>query len=174
MNKWIALIIGIAILWAGASWYWYSCEIKGLCQLVEIQNENRDIILELEGGEVSQRPNDRVSGGETRFGIGTSTTATTTRRTIRCSAYLNDFVRAGENNSSVEVVKLENFLNTYQDEDLDINGIYEERDIMAVMRFQEKYRAQILAPWGLSNPKGNVLTTTRDQINRIYCAATAR
>lgn len=172
MNKWIALIIGIALLWGGASWYWYTCEINDLCRT---SAEVEDIILEIEGREVAERPNDRVTGGEVR--TSTRVTETTNReitRTVRCSPYLRDFIRVGENNNSGEVLKLEEFLNTYQDEDLDINGVYEEEDIMAVMDFQEKYRAQILTPWRLTEPTGNVLTTTRDQINRIHCAATAR
>jgi len=33
-----------------------------------------------------------------------------------------------------------------------VNGVYEQNDVAAVNRFQTKYRAQILDPWGINNP----------------------
>jgi hypothetical protein len=33
-----------------------------------------------------------------------------------------------------------------------VNGIYEQSDVAAVNKFQLKYKAKILDPWGITNP----------------------
>lgn len=65
-----------------------------------------------------------------------------------------------------DVKKLERFLNTYENEKLPINGIYEKRDVDAVKRWQRKYRTFILDPMQLKQPTGTVYTLSQRQIER--------
>lgn len=51
--------------------------------------------------------------------------------------------------------------------DLTISGNYGSKTKEAVAKFQEKYRADILDPSGISNPTGEVLKTTRAKLNEI-------
>jgi peptidoglycan hydrolase-like protein with peptidoglycan-binding domain len=74
-------------------------------------------------------------------------------------------VGASTNNKD-DVKKLEYFLNTYENENLPINGIYETRDVQAVKRWQAKYRSFILDPMHLKSPTGTVYTLSQRQIER--------
>jgi len=66
-----------------------------------------------------------------------------------------------------DVLKLQNFFNTYEKETLTLTGEYDTDTQGAVQRFQVKYAAHILTPWGISNPTVNVGVTTRAKINNI-------
>ena len=169
MNKWTWAVVAAAVLWALISWNWYVCGIKDLCNI----SENVEEVFINETDEVSERPDDVVRGGETRSTIQT-TERTTSQRTVECTTYLLGSVDINRANNSSNVTLVEQFLNDIEGEELNVNGVYEEEDIMAVMRFQEKYREQILDPLGINEPTGRVLGSTRDQINSIYCAVTAR
>ncbi len=65
-----------------------------------------------------------------------------------------------------DVKKLERFLNTYENEKLPVNGIYEKRDVDAVKRWQKKYKTFILDPMQLRQPTGTVYTLSQRQIER--------
>lgn len=69
-------------------------------------------------------------------------------------------------NDKEDVKKLEIFLNTYENEKLPVNGIYEERDIAAVKRWQAKYKSYILDPMLLKQPTGTIYTLSQRQIER--------
>jgi hypothetical protein len=69
-------------------------------------------------------------------------------------------------NIKTDVVKLEKFLNTYEHENLLVNGIYEKKDVEAVKRWQLKYRTYVLDPMLLKNPTGTVYTLSQRQIER--------
>lgn len=69
-------------------------------------------------------------------------------------------------NSKEDVKKLETFLNTYENEKLPVNGVYEKQDVAAVKRWQQKYRSYILDPMRLKNPTGTVYTLSQRQIER--------
>lgn len=71
-----------------------------------------------------------------------------------------------DTNVKEDVMKLETFLNTYEHENLAVNGIYEKQDIEAVKRWQKKYRSFILNPMKLKNPTGTVYTLSQRQIER--------
>ena len=71
-----------------------------------------------------------------------------------------------ETNTVEDVKKLETFLNTYENEKLPVNGIYEKRDVEAVKRWQVKYRTFILDPMRLKQPTGTVYTLSQRQIER--------
>jgi len=89
---------------------------------------------------------------------------------FKCGPYLLGFVRAGEKNNPAHVRRVEEFLNRVEGESLAVNGLYEDTDIAAVKRFQEKYRADVLSPWNMKVPSGHVYQTTRKQINKLFCA----
>ena len=93
-----------------------------------------------------------------------------------CIPYLLEYIKLGADNSSLEVMKLELFLNAYLGINLPINGIYEEADYNAVMEFQLRLKNDILAPWAAVNclpseniPTGYVYRTTKWAINNIFC-----
>lgn len=69
-------------------------------------------------------------------------------------------------NKKEDVEKLEYFLNTYENEKLPINGVYENKDVVAVKRWQSKYQSFILAPMKLKKPTGTVYTLSQRQIER--------
>jgi hypothetical protein len=69
-------------------------------------------------------------------------------------------------NEKEDVKKLEIFLNTYENEKLPVNGIYEARDIAAVKRWQLKYKSYILDPMLLKQPTGTIYTLSQRQIER--------
>ena len=74
-------------------------------------------------------------------------------------------------NLKEDVIKLESFLNRYENERLTINGIYEKKDQEAVKRFQSKYKSYILDPMGLKKPTGTVYTLTQRHIERKSSAS---
>ena len=83
--------------------------------------------------------------------------------------YLLEYVKLGADNNPVEVEKVERFLNEFEGENLEVNGIYEQVDFDAVSRFQEKYLGDILSPWSHNASTGYVYITTKKKINEIYC-----
>lgn len=66
-------------------------------------------------------------------------------------------------------MKLENFLNSNEDEKLEVNGIYEKADYDAVKRFKQKYFKDIIVPFGGSVTTGIVGPYTRGKINVLNC-----
>lgn len=71
-------------------------------------------------------------------------------------------------NDSRQVRILQTFLKSYYPE-VKVTGIYDRISIKAVIKLQEKYLKEILAPWGLTKGTGIVSITTRRTINRILC-----
>ncbi len=91
---------------------------------------------------------------------------------ITCKPFITKDIKPNAANDKREVIKLEKFLNTYEGEKLIVGGVYDGTDQAAVKRFQEKYRKDILEPYGVKRANGNVLKSTRAKINEIYCAKT--
>ena len=87
-----------------------------------------------------------------------------------CKRYLRSYMYLGNENKIVEVKKLQEFLNISQGEKLVIDGTYDQEDYDAVIRFQQKYSDQILAPWGLKKASGIVGITTVAKINIMMCS----
>lgn len=85
-----------------------------------------------------------------------------------CSPYFVGSIRAGLADPAL-VRKLQEFLNTYEKETLAVDGVYGPQTMRAVIRFQEKYRTEILAPWGLSSGTGMVSLTTSAKMNALVC-----
>lgn len=69
-------------------------------------------------------------------------------------------------NTKEDVKKLEVFLNTYENEKLPVNGVYESKDVVAVKKWQSKYKTFILDPMLLKKPTGTIYTLSQRQIER--------
>lgn len=83
--------------------------------------------------------------------------------------YLPSYLRIGDNNSSQDVIKLQQFLNQFQGENLSVTGVFGEDTRSAVIRFQEKYAGDVLNPWGYDEGTGYVYILTQKKINEIFC-----
>lgn len=114
--------------------------------------------------------------------LGASTENTTTENKTEgkvlgdttCTPYLTSFMKFGEKNDKEQVKLLQTFLNENLGLSLKIDGIYGISTKNAVIKFQEKYKADILDPWipfGLTNGKGTgaVYKTTLWKINALKC-----
>lgn len=91
-------------------------------------------------------------------------------QSLQCSSdvYLTNAVGPNRQNNPQDVRLLEEFLNTYENTNLEVNGIYDADDIDAVISWQEKYAEDILMPWGISNGTGYVFTTSLAKIKQIH------
>jgi uncharacterized repeat protein (TIGR01451 family) len=83
--------------------------------------------------------------------------------------YLYDYLKAGWNNNPVEVKKLQVFLRDLEGYDVQITGIYDDQTIAALDAFQNKYKDDILTPWGHTAPTGFTYILTKKKVNEIYC-----
>ena len=86
----------------------------------------------------------------------------------QCS-FVDSFIYPNKENNAVDVYNLQAFLVVFENEILDIDGIYGYTTQKAVKRFQGKYKEEVLTPWGLFEPTGNVYITTKKKINEIFC-----
>lgn len=86
----------------------------------------------------------------------------------QCS-YLNDYLKMGKNNNKEEVLKLQAFLSVIEHLDVPLTGVFDQATFDAVSDFQEKYKEDILVPWGYQSPTGYVYITTKNKINEIFC-----
>lgn len=103
--------------------------------------------------EVGTNPRSRV--------LGASTTV--------CEEYLTTYMRPNTPNLPSEVMKLQNFLNDYTDNTIQVTGIFDLNTEIAVRNFQKQHKDEILTPWGLERDSGYVYYTTKKKINEIYC-----
>jgi peptidoglycan hydrolase-like protein with peptidoglycan-binding domain len=69
-------------------------------------------------------------------------------------------------NNPNDVKIVEKFLNTFEGENLAVNGIYELVDYIAIVKWQEKYTDEILKPWGITKGTGYVFKTTLAHMKR--------
>ncbi len=99
----------------------------------------------------------------------TSTTITTPTGGGECF-YLREFIKRGANNNPEEVKKLQSFLRIFEGHtEVSVTGIYDDVSYDATVSFQEKYREDVLVPWGHTKGTGFVYLTTRKKVNEIYC-----
>ncbi len=107
--------------------------------------------------------------------LGISTTSNsvgqgnTTQYGANCSQYLTSFIKPGARNDAEQVKRLQYVLGTLEHLTVGTAGVYDAQTIAATKVFQLRYANRILAPWGLSQPTGNVFLTTRRVVNEIYC-----
>ncbi len=85
-----------------------------------------------------------------------------------CS-YLTTFMGINSENDSAEVTKLQTFLKNVEKLDVDINGTFDQKTLDAVKAFQEKYVDEVMTPWGVNTPTGQVFYTTQKKVNEIVC-----
>ena len=76
-------------------------------------------------------------------------------------------VITAKHNHPTEVVKLQRFLNSYENEQLFINGLFDKATQDAVNRFQLKYSDDILKPYGIKRPTGKAGISTLKKINSL-------
>ncbi len=88
-----------------------------------------------------------------------------------CAGLVFEYITPGGNNSINAVKALEYFLYTFEGEDVTMDGVYSQGDVLAVKRFQEKYRSTILTPYRLTHPTGSVREGTLYVINTLYCSS---
>ncbi|MEN9613786.1 MAG: hypothetical protein RLZZ347_93 [Candidatus Parcubacteria bacterium] len=86
-----------------------------------------------------------------------------------CS-YLTDYLRSDFDNNPTEVAKLQAFLKDTEKMDVSLTNVFDKQTEDAVKAFQVKYSADILTPWGVTEPTGYVYITTLKKINDIHCA----
>ena len=98
--------------------------------------------------------------------VGPDTILTTNGSTCSTRIALLSPIDVGLKNDPKEVKKLETFLNAYEGEKLKVDGLYGKLDVLAVKKWQAKYRANILTPMKLKNPTGTVYTSSMRQIER--------
>jgi len=83
--------------------------------------------------------------------------------------YLESYLSVRRDNNSNQVLKLQTFLKEKENLDVNLSGVFDSSTLAAVKQFQIKYSEDILKPWKLSNPTGNVSITTRHKINDLSC-----
>ena len=98
-----------------------------------------------------------------------------TRGGQSCSNYLDPAIHLDPNKSSSnsdqainQITKLQNFLKSFYSE-VKETKVYDQTTINAVKKFQNKYAAEVLSPWGLASGTGYVGKTTIKKINELYC-----
>lgn len=163
--KWPLVLL--TLLWAVGSWYVYTCTIKGFCRAEvpapapvvtpvpdpePVVEEDLDLVPIIKETEPEPEPTPEPVVQK------------------ECAPYLSGNIRLNHSNNYGQVQKLEDFLREYRDEDVPEDGFYGRDDDAAVRRLQQDYASDVLAPWGLQAPTGNVMTTTRKKINELYCA----
>lgn len=114
-----------------------------------------------------------IPAGE-RGTFGSRTRATIKNATAgrsACAPLLVKYIRTDAENDPAEVAKLKSFLAEYEGvSGLPAGGSYDAATRAAVIAFQEKYRADVLTPWGQPAGNGYVYKTTRKKVNEIYCS----
>jgi len=78
-------------------------------------------------------------------------------------------IRPFSGESGDTVLLIQDFLNTFQGERVNQTGVYDSQTVDAVRRFQERYRNDVLDPWGLGEPTGIVYKTTSAKMNALMC-----
>ena len=83
--------------------------------------------------------------------------------------YLFDYLKKGWNNNPVEVKKLQVFLRDLEGFNVEITGVYDDQTIVSLNAFQNRYKDDVLTPWGHTSPTSFTYITTKKKVNEIYC-----
>jgi hypothetical protein len=138
------------------------------------------------GGATTATPTTPVTppsgggGGSTTYGGSSSSggsivpiyvvsTSTPTTTPFTSCPLITSYMKSGANNNSAEVIKLQAFLKTSENQNVDLNGIFDSKTETAVKNFQRKYLTDIMGPWDATAPSGIVYITTKKKINELAC-----
>ena len=150
------LVVLLTAVWAIISWHWYTCKIKGFCgQKIETQEVKKEVKV-------------------TKKKIILNADVPKTKEFVipakkECKIYLTKKIKQGARNDAKEVLKLEKFFNNYQKISMVEDGYYSKEEEAIIKKFQQKFASEILAPWDLKYPTGNVYSMTIKKINELYC-----
>ena len=86
--------------------------------------------------------------------------------------YLESYLSVYRNNDVDQMLRLQTFLKEQEGFDVKLSGIFDSSTMIAVRKFQIRYSEDILKPWELARPTGNVSITTRHKINDLSCGIT--
>jgi hypothetical protein len=95
-------------------------------------------------------------------------TAGATATSTSCE-YISDYIMPGQANNVEDVYKLQAYLHIEEGIDVSFNGIFDAATQNGVRIMQERHRADILAPWGVSAATGNVYITTKHFLDEWSC-----
>ncbi|MCI5108245.1 MAG: hypothetical protein MRY49_00155 [Candidatus Pacebacteria bacterium] len=87
-----------------------------------------------------------------------------------CGYLIKDYLSYGGSNDTTQVMLLQAYLKGVEKLDVSITGVFDEKTLSGVKDFQEKYRDEILSPWGVKDPTGYVYITTKNKINEVFCS----
>lgn len=99
-----------------------------------------------------------------------ATNATSTNSIRPCAPFLTVYFSPLISNTAADILKLQTFLKDTAKFNVIPTGIYDVQTINAVAAFQTRYASEVLSPWGVSRPSGNVFISTRKKINSMVCA----
>jgi hypothetical protein len=89
---------------------------------------------------------------------------------VSCGLSMDQYLRRGSSkNRTGQVSILQGLLNKYLGAGLPTTGFFGPMTEGAVKAFQNKYAADILAPWGITSPTGLAYLTTLRKINLLEC-----
>lgn len=100
--------------------------------------------------------------------------ASTNALAASCSAdkhLLTSNLGMGKSNSVEQVKLLQQFLNQELGANLPISGAFGDMTLASVKAFQAAHTADVLTPWGITDPTGYVGVTTRRMIDILVCGA---
>ena len=79
-------------------------------------------------------------------------------------------MKRGQVNNTDQVLRLQVFLKVNEGINVPFNGVFDAATEQGVKDFQERYRSDILEPWGPGTPaSGYVYVLTKWKINQILC-----
>ncbi|MES3030797.1 MAG: peptidoglycan-binding domain-containing protein [Patescibacteria group bacterium] len=110
-------------------------------------------------------------GGRGGSGGSNSTSVLPTISDLSQCVYLNSYLKLGRDNPQAEVLKLQAFLSSVENLPVLTTGVFDNQTFEGVKAFQAKYVTEILAPWGVTTPTGQVWYTTKKKVNEVFCKA---
>jgi hypothetical protein len=102
------------------------------------------------------------------FSFGREARAEVLEGTGSCT-YIQSYMKYGQANSVIDVVRLQSYLQAIEHIDVPMSGRFDEATREGVKVFQEKYRNEILTPWGGGAATGYAYIKTVQKINEWFC-----
>ncbi len=163
----ILLIVG-ALIWGMVSWHWYTCDIKGFCGIKKTQIEAPKPI---KANPPKKKTIEKPPPTEPEPEPFNEVIMPDLSEHCEDGVYLYATIRRHQVNNYKQSLRLEEFINTYLDGNVIVDGYYGDNDKAIIRRFQMEHYDEILAPWGLGHATGFIYETTRNKINEIVCGS---